>query len=529
MVTGDMWFATVCFNGVGRTDTVEVSSWLSDACRATTREDSLDEFLRRLQSADSWLSSASPQNRRHSFIIASFSGRAAIVSMVSNYERFDGPPATVAAARLAIYQFRPTRAQTFVSGQPQEILRPTRRLLAALASETSDTGKVFASLARINREVAAHNEYVSASCFTTFLWRVGEGGGKPHEIDVPARLERIAPMRGLDFLLRSPPKGYDLSGRTLKQFVFSHGWATEEYHAIMLEDKPGSPEAHVNYGVFLQEKKKDDDGAERAYRKALAMDPANADAMGNLANIMAHRGRDAEAKDLYLRALAIKPGQENVTFNCVNLLRRRGGALPQTREILELGIRTTPGSGRLQMLLGDIELSQGNFGPALIAFQHARGLTPDQASVEAGCAVALHLSGAPIEECIGSYRTAIALNPTSGGLHLNLAQLLFAVGLDEQGETLLRKAWQFGLDAPSQLEGYFYALAHTVGDATAIVSSVRRLLEGGARMNWNMAVTLERVRTLDPSRAKWLGELRDVLVGNAPVSKLEALDITNGS
>jgi Tfp pilus assembly protein PilF len=529
VVAGDMWLATVCFNGVGRTANFEVSRWLSDVCSATTREESLDEFLARLQSADSWLSNAAPRNRRHSFIVAGFAGRTPIISMVSNYERFDRPPAVDGARRLTIHQLRPTRPQAFVSGQTKEIARPRRRALATLAEETTDVERVFTALARVNREVAKYNEFVSPSCFTTYVQRTGEGGGRPHEIDIPAGLERIGLMRGAELLLRSPPDGLDLRGRTLKQFAFTYAWPTDEYHAIRLEDKPESPETHSNYGAYLLDKKNDVDGAERAFRKALAIDPACVNAIGNLANVLLRRGRDAEADDLYRQALDIAPGQENATYNYVTFLLRKRSALARSREIVESGVRLTPNSGRLRILLGEIELLEDRPGPALVAFRDARRLGAEQAPVEAAYAVALHVSGAPIEDCIASYRTAIALNPTNGALHLNMAQLMFAVGLSEQGETMLRRAWQLGLDAQSQLEAHFYTIAHAIADATTVISSMRRLLETGARMKWNMAMTLERVRTLDPTRAKLLSQLRDVLGGDAPVSNLGKLDLNNGS
>jgi Tfp pilus assembly protein PilF len=525
VAAGDMWLATVCFNGVGRTADFEVSPWLSDVCSSTTREESLDAFLARLQSADSWLSNAAPRNRRHSFIVAGFAGRTAIISLVSNYERFDRPPAVDGARRLTIHQLRPSRPQAFISGQRKRDRWPRRRALAALAQETTDVERVFTALARANREVAKHNEFVSPSCFTTYVQRTGKGRGQPHEIDIPARPERIGLMRGAELLLRSP----DFRGGTLRQFAFAYAWPTDEYHAIQLEDNPENPETHSNYGVYLLDKKNDVDGAERAFREALAIDPAYVNAIGNLAHVILRRGGDAEADALYRQALDIAPGQENATYNYVAFLVHRRGALTQARGIVESGIRLTPTSGRLRILLGEIELLEGRPGPALAAFRDVRTLRAEQALVEAGYAVALHMSGAPIEDCIASYRTAIALNPTIGGLHLNMAQLMYAVGLNEQGKTMLRRAWQLKLDAQSQLEAHFYEIAHGSADAAPAVSSMRRLLETGARMNWNMAMTLERVRTLDPTRAKLLSHLRDVLVGNAPISNLGELDLDNGS
>jgi Tfp pilus assembly protein PilF len=300
-------------------------------------------------------------------------------------------------------------------------------------------------------------------------------------------------------------------------------WATDEYHAIHLKDKPDSPETHSNYGAYLLDKKGDMDGAERAFRKALTIDRTHANALGNLANVMDRRGKADEADALYRQALTSARGQENASYNYVTFLRREKRASTQIREIVESGVRQSPDSGRLQLLLGEIEILDGHYRPALAAFRRARELGADQAAVEAGYAVALHVSCAPIEDCIAAYRTAIALNPTSGGLHLNIAQLLFAAGRDEQARPMLERAWQLELDPSSQLEAHFYAIAHMPADIGAVASSLRRLLESGTRMNWNVAMTLERARAGNPTRADVLGQLREVLVGRAPLTKLAEL------
>jgi hypothetical protein len=77
--------------------------------------------------------------------------------------------------------------------------------------------------------------------------------------------------------------------------------------------------------------------------------------------------------------------------------------------------------------------------------------------------------------------------------------------------------------SPSQLEAHFYSIAHTTADAATVISAIRRLLEKDARMNWNVAMTLEHVRTRNPTRANLLSQLRDVLVGNVPVTTLTEL------
>lgn len=426
-VSGKSWLATVCFNGVGRTATLDVSSWLTDVCRATTQEESLNDFLRRLQGAGSWLSQAPPQNRRHTFTVAAFVGSKPIVSLVSNYERFDAPPAAVAAERLSIHQCSPARPLAIVSGQPCEISRPRRRRLAALAANATDPEEVFSALAAANRDVSRYNKYVSASCFTTCIRRTGQGNGRAHDMEIPAEADRVTPIGGPDIMSRLRSAGLDLRGRSLKQIAVAYAWADDEYHAIQLRDKPNSAETHSNYGAYLMDKKGDALGAERAYRKALELDPAHANALANLALVLADSGRTEEADAAYRQALASAPGQENASYNYALFLLRNRGSAAAVREILDKAVQTNPQSGRLHMLLGGAEMLDRRPEQALAAYRRARELGADQAAVEAGYACALHVSGAPLTECIAAYRTAIALNATNGGLRLNMAQLLFEV------------------------------------------------------------------------------------------------------
>jgi tetratricopeptide (TPR) repeat protein len=523
VVFGRNWLATVCFNGVGRTATLEVSSWLNDVCRATTRDESLGDFLHRLQAADTWLSKSPPKLRRHTFTVAAFVEETPVVSLVSNYERFDEPPASIAAERLTIDKRSLDRPQTFVSGQSREIARAGRRRLARLAASETDPQKVFSALAEANKDVARQNTYVSSSCYTNYLRRTGEGSGRAHGIDIPAEIDRVTPIGGLELISRLQAAGLDLRGRTLKQVAFAQFRADDEYHAIHLRDKPDSAETHSNYGAYLLEKKSDPTGAERAYRKALQLDSKHANALGNLANLLAFTGRTEEAETAYLEALVSAPGQENASYNYAMFLQSRGRGAAEMRPILDKAIQVNPSSGRLHLLRGNAEILCRNPEAALADYRRARELGADQAAVESGYAIALQMSGAPMNDCIGAYRTAIALNPTVGGLKLNMAQVLFAAGLDDQAIPMLMQAKQLELDPPSQLEAHFYSVSHIATGAEREMKAIQRLLDSGARMTWNVEMTVERVRSINPERAARLARLRDILAGISPASALPDL------
>jgi Flp pilus assembly protein TadD len=68
-------------------------------------------------------------------------------------------------------------------------------------------------------------------------------------------------------------------------------------------------------------------------------------------------------------------------------------------------------SGRLYLLRADLDLMNGNFAHSLRDYKKARELKADQRQVESGYAFALQNNGAPIDDCIAAFRTAISFAP----------------------------------------------------------------------------------------------------------------------
>ena len=132
--------------------------------------------------------------------------------------------------------------------------------------------------------------------------------------------------------------------------------------------------------------------------------------------------------------------------------------------------------------------------------------------MEAGYAVALHVAGAGVGECIAQYQVAIALNPNMGPLRLNLAQLLFIKGDDTEANTQLTKAFSLGLDPSARLEAEFYLLSHTSSDPAAIFGTTKSLLTQGARLRWNVRPNIEAISRRDPKKAALLELVVKVMV-----------------
>ena len=77
-------------------------------------------------------------------------------------------------------------------------------------------------------------------------------------------------------------------------------------------------------GTRFDEDERTFDRAETAYRRAIELDPALANAYTNLGNLMFRRGRSAEAESFYLRALQIDPEQPEAFYNLGFMLYERG-------------------------------------------------------------------------------------------------------------------------------------------------------------------------------------------------------------
>lgn len=88
---------------------------------------------------------------------------------------------------------------------------------------------------------------------------------------------------------------------------------------------------------------------------------------------------------------------------------------------MDLAIAANRNSARLVLYRADSALMRKLPAEAIIGYKRARQAGADQTAVESGYATALHVSGAPIQESINAYRTAIALRPDAADLHLNLS------------------------------------------------------------------------------------------------------------
>lgn len=517
-VTAFAWSATVAFSGVGRTKYLDVTSWLSETVAPLGGNDPFDRLIELLLTANEWLAPLSPDRRHHSFSIGAFEGITPRFVLISNFESLARPPAsdaTPAGPSLLVEEYVPDESRSYVSGSGRiNVTRQQRRLLARMvAKDPRPPTVVYEALAELNSLVADHNCTVSPGCYTSHIRRTGEGGGASHGVGgrlglMPSNVP-LGVRQAIDRLLAEQfPQGARVTGFSSMRFE-----ASEEFHQAQLEEKPGDPSTHNNYGVFLKDVRHDSAGAKREYRIALNLDPDHVNALGNLANVMREEGQVKEAEDLYQKALSLEPSRSSIRANYADFLSTVKLNIDEAEQQIALGLDQDSKDRRLLLKGIEVAFRRGDLPIAIARARSARENHAGHPDVELYYAFALHIDGASIKECIEAYRLALALNSGNPSALLNLSQLLFAIGADSEANQLLNRASAGNLDPGAQLEAEFYRYAHSRAPKQDVLKSIERLIAGGAETHWNFEPNIAHVAETDAELATDLRQLAEVMAG----------------
>jgi tetratricopeptide (TPR) repeat protein len=221
--------------------------------------------------------------------------------------------------------------------------------------------------------------------------------------------------------------------------------------------RPGNPRAHYTIGLFHQADGRLGD-AETAYRHALSLDPAQANAATNLSQLLRQLGRTDEAEATLTRALDHVHGPDRavVLNNLADFLLLRPGreaeALARLQEAVRLGPDLILAHYNLAKLLArakrpreaiphfeaaiaarrdDIDFRQdyayalmdsGDVARAVTEFQALVRLRPDSVDVLNNLGVAL-AAGERHAEAKASFERALAIDPDHQQVRENLARV----------------------------------------------------------------------------------------------------------
>ena len=199
----------------------------------------------------------------------------------------------------------------------------------------------------------------------------------------------------------------------------------------------GSPAAYLGMGNRQAEAGRLDH-AMAQYRKALALDPAYAEAHNNLGVILHRQGRLEEAAAAFGQALILVPEDADAHLNQGNV-RFAQGRLDQAAVHFRQAVALKPDQAEAHLNLGVVLLQQGRLEDAHASTRRALALAPDMVDGYRNLgAIAGRMNR--LEEALACYRRALALKPDDAGVLMNLAVALVQMDRLDEAVTGLRRA-----------------------------------------------------------------------------------------
>src|SRR5262249_23202452 len=197
--------------------------------------------------------------------------------------------------------------------------------------------------------------------------------------------------------------------------------------------------AHIHLGLVLRALKRDAD-ALASFDKALVLDPANVDALGNRGDVLLSLRRPAEALDCFERILAAAPGHLEARANrgaALATLRARWGGALAARPGGPPGAPRPPPPYRR----GRARAARAPPAGPLGAYARSLAMMPTHVPAMSSRGVALQALNRHAE-AIASFDRALALAPDFADAHFNRSLALLATGDYARGQMDYEWRWK---------------------------------------------------------------------------------------
>lgn len=171
-------------------------------------------------------------------------------------------------------------------------------------------------------------------------------------------------------------------------------WAMAESQYRALGPIGPPAEAHYNFGICLAAQHKSADAADM-FKKALAVDPHHAGALGALGQLAEVEGRVDEAEASYRKAAAAAPGDPVIRFNIARMLIARRQYQDAIAELDPLKLSDHPDRPRFLFGLGTAYVLSGDVATGRRYSVEARNLARERGQNDFADAVDLELAKLP--------------------------------------------------------------------------------------------------------------------------------------
>lgn len=209
---------------------------------------------------------------------------------------------------------------------------------------------------------------------------------------------------------------------------------------------------HYQQGIIFQDKGKLSN-AERAFKKAIKIDPKFVEAHNNLGNVLLDQGRIKEASNAYQKALKLLPDHPLILNNVGNVLQLQGEnekalswfekaisqdpnhvdaycnqgnafrALERYREAVESynrALEINPQLVEIQYNLGVLLVELQRLNSAINCFNQALRINPKDKAIYLELGKAQNIKG-DLNQAVYAFQQALALDPDNEKIYLQLA------------------------------------------------------------------------------------------------------------
>ena len=299
---------------------------------------------------------------------------------------------------------------------------------------------------------------------------------------------------------------------------------TSETYRTALQHRPDDWILHENFAKLLQSHG-DPPGAEKEWRKVVAMLPQSEQALYSLGNVLDAEGKSAEALTYFRKALRKRPDSYEAR-NGLGLALSGQGKTEEAIANYRDALRQKPDFTEARINLGQTLIQLGRDDEAIAEYRTALRFNSNNvaAHINLGRALAKQKKSA---EARSEYEAALALDPANAIAHYNLGNLLANQNDPsalEHFEAAVRANPQFA-EARYNL-GLGFAAQNRTADAIAQFKEVVRLQPDfiDAHLNFGVALAkqgrfteatseFEAVLRLDPQNAaakKYLEQARQL-------------------
>jgi tetratricopeptide (TPR) repeat protein len=210
-----------------------------------------------------------------------------------------------------------------------------------------------------------------------------------------------------------------------------------EYIKKALELNPSNAEAYTNLGNAYKNKGLLDK-AVISYEKAIKLKPSLAMAHNNLGSTLQEKGRLDEALTCYQRAIKLDPNLV-MAYNNLGVALIDKGQLDEAISRYQKAIIINPNFADTYYNLGVVFQKKGQLDDAISYYQKAQKLNPQKADIYFDLGNVLKDQG-KMDEAITYYQKAIELNPSFAKAYCNLGSALRKKGQLDKAITHCQKA-----------------------------------------------------------------------------------------